>query len=69
MECVIVTHPCPPGKSSRGAAGQRADFARLAATLGLPYYAGLLTAARYYGAAHQQPQVFQVEPAPRLSGL
>ena len=25
-----------------------------------PYYAGLLTAARYHGAAHQQPQVFQV---------
>lgn len=24
------------------------------------YYAGLLTAARYHGAAHQQPQVFQV---------
>jgi predicted transcriptional regulator of viral defense system len=28
--------------------------------LGTPYYAGLLTAARYHGAAHQQPQVFQV---------
>jgi predicted transcriptional regulator of viral defense system len=28
--------------------------------LGLDYYAGLLTAARYHGAAHQQPQVFQV---------
>ena len=28
--------------------------------LGVPYYAGLLTAARYHGAAHQQPQVFQV---------
>ena len=28
--------------------------------LGIPYYAGLLTAARYHGAAHQQPQVFQV---------
>lgn len=28
--------------------------------LGIPYYAGLLTAARYQGAAHQQPQVFQV---------
>lgn len=25
-----------------------------------PYYAGLLTAASYYGAAHQAPQVFQV---------
>ena len=25
-----------------------------------PYYAGLLTAAQFYGAAHQQPQEFQV---------
>ncbi len=28
--------------------------------LGLPYYVALLSAARYHGAAHQQPQVFQV---------
>lgn len=28
--------------------------------LGVQYYAGLLTAARYHGAAHQQPQIFQV---------
>ena len=28
--------------------------------LGLPYYAGLLSAAQYYGAAHQRPQQFQV---------
>jgi len=28
--------------------------------LGLTYYAALLTAGRYHGAAHQQPQVFQV---------
>lgn len=28
--------------------------------LDIPYYAGLLTAARYHGAAHQQPRVFQV---------
>jgi predicted transcriptional regulator of viral defense system len=27
---------------------------------GLPYYAGLLTAAQYYGAAHHRPQEFQV---------
>lgn len=27
---------------------------------GLPYYAGLLSAAQYYGAAHQRPQEFQV---------
>ncbi len=29
-------------------------------TLNLPYYAGLLTAAQYHGAAHQRPQQFQV---------
>ena len=29
-------------------------------SLSLPYYAGLLTAAQYYGAAHQRPQEFQV---------
>ena len=28
--------------------------------LHLPYYAGLLTAAQYHGAAHQRPQEFQV---------
>lgn len=28
--------------------------------LELPYYAGILTAAQYYGAAHQRPQTFQV---------
>ena len=28
--------------------------------LGLPYYAGLLTAAQYHGAARQRPQEFQV---------
>jgi predicted transcriptional regulator of viral defense system len=28
--------------------------------LGLTYYAGLLTAAQYHGAAHHRPQVFQV---------
>ena len=28
--------------------------------LGLGYYAGLLTAAQYHGAAHQRPQEFQV---------
>jgi predicted transcriptional regulator of viral defense system len=28
--------------------------------LGLSYYAGLLTAAQYHGAAHQRPQEFQV---------
>jgi len=33
---------------------------QLMGQLGLEYYAGLLSAAQYYGAAHQQPQIFQV---------
>ena len=33
---------------------------QLMAHLELGYYAALLSAARYHGAAHQQPQVFQV---------
>lgn len=32
----------------------------LMAAMGLPYYVGLLSAAALHGAAHQQPQVFQV---------
>lgn len=32
----------------------------LMARRGLPYYAGLLSAAQYYGAAHHRPQEFQV---------
>ena len=28
--------------------------------LGIPYYVALLTAAKFHGAAHQQPQIFQV---------
>ena len=32
----------------------------LMAHLGQPYYAALLTAAAYHGAAHQRPQIFQV---------
>ncbi len=32
----------------------------LMAHLGEPYYAALLTAAAYHGAAHQRPQTFEV---------
>lgn len=31
---------------------------------GQPYYAGLLTAAQYHGAAHHRPQEFQIVTAP-----
>jgi predicted transcriptional regulator of viral defense system len=37
--------------------------------LGSAYYAALLTAARYHGAAHQQPQVFQVVVAKNRPSL
>jgi predicted transcriptional regulator of viral defense system len=33
---------------------------QLMTQLGLEYYGALLSAARYHGAAHQQPQIFQV---------
>lgn len=37
------------------------DFVpQLLGRLGVPYYFGLLSAAAFYGAAHQQPQVAQV---------
>ena len=37
--------------------------------LGEPYYVGLLTAARYHGAAHQAPMVFQVMVPKSRRGL
>jgi predicted transcriptional regulator of viral defense system len=37
--------------------------------LGLDYYAALLTAGRYHGAAHQQPQVFQVVVAKNRTAI
>lgn len=37
--------------------------------LGEKYYAGLLTAAEYHGAAHQRPQVFQVVVAKNRPGI
>lgn len=42
---------CLPAEQFIPALMQRAD---------LPYYAGLLTAAQYHGAAHHRPQAFQV---------
>lgn len=35
-------------------------IADLMSFLGIPYYVGALTAAAYHGAAHQQPQEFQI---------
>ena len=50
----------PPEHQRVGCLPAEQFVPQLMERLGIPYYAGLLTAARYHGAAHQQPQVFQV---------
>lgn len=50
----------PPEYKSLGCLPADQFIPQLMAHLHLPYYAGLLTAAQYYGAAHQRPQEFQV---------
>jgi predicted transcriptional regulator of viral defense system len=50
----------PPEYHALGCLPPEQFIPQLMEYLGQPYYAGLLTAARYQGAAHQQPQVFQV---------
>lgn len=50
----------PPEYRSLGALPADQFIPDLMSYLGLRYYAGLLTAAQYHGAAHQRPQEFQV---------
>lgn len=50
----------PPEYQRLGCLPAEQFVPQLMERLEVPYYAGLLTAARYHGAAHQQPQVFQV---------
>lgn len=50
----------PPEHQRLGCLPAEQFVPQLMERLGVPYYAGLLTAARYHGAAHQQPQIFQV---------
>jgi predicted transcriptional regulator of viral defense system len=50
----------PPEHQRVGCLPAEQFVPQLMERLGVPYYAGLLTAARYHGAAHQQPQLFQV---------
>jgi predicted transcriptional regulator of viral defense system len=50
----------PPEYKSLGCLPADQFIPQLMAKLNLPYYAGLLTAAQYYGAAHHRPQEFQV---------
>ncbi|MDJ0825081.1 MAG: type IV toxin-antitoxin system AbiEi family antitoxin [Rhodobacter sp.] len=49
----------PPKYKSLGCLPADQFVPQLMTHLQLPYYAGLLTAAQYYGAAHQRPQEFQ----------
>lgn len=50
----------PPEYESLGCLPADQFVPQLMQRLKVAYYAGLLTAARYHGAAHQQPQRFQV---------
>ncbi len=50
----------PPEYEALGCLPANQFIPALMQRAGLPYYAGLLTAAEYYGAAHHRPQVFQV---------
>lgn len=50
----------PPEYRSLGCLPAEQFIPALMETKGLLYYAGLLSAAQYYGAAHQRPQEFQV---------
>jgi predicted transcriptional regulator of viral defense system len=50
----------PPEYRSIGSLPADQFIPALMKRLGLPYYAGLLSAAQYHGAAHHRPQQFQV---------
>lgn len=50
----------PPEYQSLGCLPPEQFVPQLMDRLSVPHYAALLTAARYHGAAHQQPQQFQV---------
>lgn len=55
----------PPEYRSLGCLPADQFIPALMQRAGLPYYAGLLTAAQYHGAAHHRPQEFQVMVAAR----
>ena len=50
----------PPEYRALGCLPAEQFVPQLMEHLGLDYYAALLSAARFHGAAHQQPRVFQV---------
>ena len=58
----------PPEYTAIGCLPAEQFIPQLMATLGEPYYVGLLSAAQLHGAAHHRPQRFQVMvPGPRSS--
>lgn len=50
----------PPEYRNQGSLPAEHFVPPLMKYLNQPYYIGLLSAAKFYGAAHQQPQIFQV---------
>lgn len=63
----LIAHPArgfyvivPPEYRSLGCLPADQFIPALMQRLGLPYYASLLSAAQYHGAAHHRPQEFQV---------
>lgn len=50
----------PPEYQTLGCLPPEQFIPNLLQFLGLPYYVGLVTAAQYYGAGHQQSHIFQV---------
>jgi predicted transcriptional regulator of viral defense system len=50
----------PPEHRLKGCLPPEQFIPDLMGRLGVNYYTGLLSAAEYYGAAHQKPQIFQV---------
>jgi predicted transcriptional regulator of viral defense system len=59
----------PPEYQSLGCLPADQFIPALMKHLNLPYYAGLLSAAQYHGAAHQRPQEFQVFLAKNRRGI
>ncbi|OIR00484.1 hypothetical protein GALL_173570 [mine drainage metagenome] len=72
----LVAHPAhgfylvvPPEYKRLGCLPADQFIPALMEQLGLGYYAGLLSAAQYYGAAHHRPQEFQVMTSAKRRGL
>lgn len=72
----LVAHPAhgfylviPPEYRRLGCLPADQFIPALMEQLGLGYYAGLLSAAQYHGAAHHRPQEFQVMTSTKRRGL